>query len=77
MDLSHVNHPDDLNNTLLPHGCILEMVLAMKQVVGGRGVGGECISPTHRKAHEKLLIVWIQPVTLHDLFQHLTPYNQF
>lgn len=35
------------------------------------------IFPAHRKTYEELLIVWIQlqsqPVTLHDLFPHLTP----
>lgn len=72
IDLSHVNHPDDLNNTLLCHACILEMALAMEM-----GWGGDRIFPAHRRTCEELLIVWIQlqsqPVTLHDLFHHLTP----
>lgn len=41
------------------------------------GGGGDRIFPAHGRTCEELLIVWIQlqsqPVTLHDLFQHLTP----
>lgn len=57
MNLSHVYHPDDLNNILLFHDCILDMALAMEIVVWG---WGERIVPAHKRAHEELLTVWIQ-----------------